>query len=125
MSSISSPSDMPANHSRLTLRQFVWDLTLRRVLRNLLFLSLAFLVALVNTSIAVATIGLSTLLIAAPFRYQEMNTNFELFLSPVDTMPEAIAVGIAGAALLVFSILLLIFIGEIELSAARQLLKDS
>ena len=116
---------MPANHSQLTFKQFVWDLTLRRIFRNLLFLFLTFLAAMVNTSIAVAAIGLSTLLIAAPFGYQEMNTNFELFFSPVDTMPEAIAVGIVGAALLVFSILLLVFIGEIELTAARKLLKDS
>lgn len=125
MTEVSAHRKGKGYRSRITLRQFVWDLTLRRFLRNMLFLILTLAVALVNLAAAVCSVGLAILLIAAPYRYEEGYTNMKLFFSPVDTMPEALAVGIASIALLVFSILLLTFLGEVELAAARQLLKES
>jgi hypothetical protein len=91
----------------------------------MLFLILTIVVALLNLAAAVCSIGLSILLIAAPYRHEEGYTNMKLFFSPVDTMPEALAVGFAGIALLVFSLLFLTFMGEVELAAANQLLKES
>lgn len=125
MSQVSTIGKEKSSSSRITLRQFVWDLTLRRFLRNLLFLFMTVLVALFNLAAAVTSIGLSLLLIAAPYRYEQASTSMTLFFSPVDTMPEALAVGIAGIALLMFSILFLTFIGEVELAAARKILSES
>ena len=125
MSRVTSQSRVGDDESEATLKQFIWEITLRRALRNLLFLFLTFLVAVVNVATAACTIGLSVLLMAAPFRYESLSTDYQFFLSPVDTIPEALALGIAGAAMLFFSIIILIFMGEIELSATRRMFQES
>ena len=123
MSEISVGKKRKSIGSRMTFSKWLWELTVRRFLRNWLFLLLTLVVALVNTTAAVCSIGLSVLLIAAPFRYEDTTTNMKLFFSPVDTTAEALLVGAAGVALLVFSVFLLAFIGEGEIAAARRLLK--
>jgi hypothetical protein len=116
---------MLIDDKNVTLRQFIWELTIRKFIRSLAFLSVVFFAALFNAVAAAATIGLSILLLSTPFRYEDTGANIRLLFSPVDTMPEALIVAIAGAALLLFSVLLLSFIGEVEFQAARRLLKQN
>jgi hypothetical protein len=52
MSEVSANREGKGYRSRITLRQFVWDLTLRRFLRNMLFLFTTLVVALVNLATA-------------------------------------------------------------------------
>ena len=125
MSGIDSSARMLIDDKNVTLRQFIWELTIRKFIRNLAFLSVVFFAALFNAVAAAATIGLSILLLSTPFRYEDTGANIRLLFSPVDTMPEALIVAIAGAALLLFSVLLLSFIGEVEFQAARRLLKQN